>query len=106
MTEAMAYRKQVMEKGDHELFNHFLDCCFPFKDDVLFKPVLASTVCCSSLFFFSVLCMKLIMNSYQFWVKKCNSWNSVAHGTINAGDFVQLIQHLSRKVGHKKDEKF
>ncbi len=50
----MAYRKQVMEKGDHELFNHLR--CFPFKDDVLFKPVLASTVCCSSLFcFFSTL---------------------------------------------------
>ncbi len=102
----MAYRKQVMEKGDHELFNHFLDCCFPFKADVLFKPVLASTVCCSSLFFFFSTLYETDNESYQFWVKKCNSWNSVAHGTINAGDFVQLIQHLSRKVGHKKEEKF
>lgn len=74
MTEAMAYRKQVMEKGNHELFNHFLDCCFPFKAHVLFKPVLASTVCCSSLFSFSTL---YETDNEQlncgFGVKKCNS---------------------------------
>lgn len=51
MIETTVYRKRVMEKGIHELFNHFLDGCFLFKADVWFKTVLSFTVCCSSLSF-------------------------------------------------------
>lgn len=70
VTEATAYRNWVALKGEHELFNHFHDCCSTFRIDILFKMALllfllyAVVRCLFYINVASLFCAKLIIFLY------------------------------------------